>query len=809
MAGRTSRRPSRQGTAASRAEPEIPADDESFARIGESVRRLALALTGILLVIRPYWPSEDAATGTGLTWVCATLVVAAVAIIASLFAGTFRYRFSWVDASFLMLVLLVGLSARLAGDRRAAINLAWEWAGIGVMFLLVRNLPRTRGESAGIAGVVVATAVAIATYGLYQAFVEIPALQKMVRANPEATMKLLGVIPGSPGEAMMRSRILGSKEPYATFGGLANSLAGFLVGPLAMALAVVVDNLRRSGRGSRLVAIGVATIPGLALLLCLLLTKSRSAWIGLAVAALVIGVRAWGKVSARAITVGGSVVAVVLVALVAGLASLRQLDRQVLTESTKSLRYRLEYWKGAWAVITNAPIPFEPKASGPIQVGEEIPTIWPESRAFWEGLGPGNFGGAYLRHKLPEASEEIVDPHNMVLDVWCSSGLIAATLLLATLGLGIWTTFRPSRDEVDSIDAVTKPSTPKRRADDPPASAAWMIGCGIAGWFAVVAFGKLDPFDPGQDLLIRWFILGAAWVAAGALGLLLWSRRTIPAAAAGIAVLAISIHLLAAGGIGMPAVALPLWVFLAIGLNLRDDLECGRLRERSGLLTPALSALVWAGIVGAFVGAIGPFWVSENLRTHGEALIRIPTPAFELAREDFNRSIEADKANVRPLLDLAELEYRFFRSPEARNRSAVWERIFLALDLAIERPWRDPYSLVVRRLQIEYARQLLQAIEQPSARDLLSLKSKILRASRWSARLYPTSATLRAQLAIASADMSMFADAVSEAELALMLHEQTPHQDKRLPPATARELKEKLPEWMNLRDNPPKPPKGN
>ena len=35
----------------------------------------------------------------------------------------------------------------------------------------------------------------------------------------------------------------------------------------------------------------------------------------------------------------------------AGLATGR-LDREVLTQSTMSMRYRWEYWQGAWGVIT-------------------------------------------------------------------------------------------------------------------------------------------------------------------------------------------------------------------------------------------------------------------------------------------------------------------------------------------------------------------------------------------------------------------------------------------------------------------------
>jgi hypothetical protein len=760
-------------------------DDTYFPALGERLRQLALGLTTTLIVMRPFWPSEDAATGSGLSWVLAVLIVAAIAIIAGLLGGVARWRWSWADAAFLVLIALVGLSATQADDRRGAINLAWEWAGLGVAYLLVRNLPRTRDESAMVAGALVATAVAVAAYGLYQGFVELPALKRAFLANAPKVLKEMGIAPGTPGEVMFRQRVLDSKEPFATFA-LANSLAGFLVGPLVLALAVVADNLRRDDRGSRLVALGLAAIPGAILLVCLLMTKSRSAWLGLLAGLMVIG---------------AIVLAVGLGGLVAVLGALHQLDTNILTEATKSLKFRLEYWKGTWAVLTNAPNPFEPKPAAQMMVGQPVEAPFPEQHAFWRGLGPGNFAGAYLRHKLPEASEEILDPHNMVLEVWTTAGLFAVVALFAALGLALWVILRPARGPAEDEFA---PARPKPAPDAPPPTAAWLIPWGAAGWLAVALLGKLNPFQ--GDLFTRWIILGLGWLLALGLGWMLWRRRPIAAAGAGAGVLAIAVNLLAAGGIGMTSVALGLWVLLALGLNLRDDLPAGRLRERRGIGRLVVVALVWAGVMGAFWGAVGPFWKSEILTDRGEALMERRPPQYELARETFLAAAEADRANMRPRLDQAELEFAFWKSPGGMNRPGYWERVFLALDEAIKPPWRDPNSLHVRRLQAQYARMVLQLLPHPEPRDLLSLRSKMVRAARRAAQLHPTSAAIRAQLAQASAELGMYGDAVSEAETAFQLSDITPHLDKKLPAELARELKAKLPEWANLRDNPPPPP---
>ncbi len=85
-----------------------------------------------------------------------------------------------------MLIVLVAASASHAVDRRPAINLAWEWVALGLIYLLLRNLPRTRDESSALAGILVATAFAVSAYGLYQVKVELPLLQAEYLRNPAA-----------------------------------------------------------------------------------------------------------------------------------------------------------------------------------------------------------------------------------------------------------------------------------------------------------------------------------------------------------------------------------------------------------------------------------------------------------------------------------------------------------------------------------------------------------------------------------------------------------------------------------------------
>ncbi|WP_435019239.1 O-antigen ligase family protein [Tundrisphaera sp. TA3] len=772
--------------------------DEGLARLGEILRRVSLGLLAFLFVTRAYAESEAAERGDGLVWVFLVLVVAGIAVASALLSGVVRLRWSWADGAVLVLMLAVGASTTVAADRRAAINLAWEWGALGLMYLMARNLPRTRGESATLAGVAVAAAVSVAAYGLYQVPFEYPALRALFLARPDLILGPLGIAPGSPAAEGIRQRILFSNEPFSTFA-LANSLAGYLVGPLALGLAVALDNLRRDGKGPRAGALALAAIPGSILLVCLVWTKCRSAQVGLMVAILVLAWRSRAVVS-RKVLIGSALgLAVVAGGLIAGGVATGQLDRQVLTESPKSLRYRLEYWASTWDLITDARPRFGTSGAGAILPGGEESVPSRRAATYWTGVGPGNFGGAYLGHKRPEASEEIKDPHNLILEVWACSGLVAALALVVALGWGLREMLGPPR-EMDPANSN------EMQAADPapaPAHAGWLIGAASLGWLGVVLMGRLNPFQVG--LLGRWLILGLGWVVAIGLGSPLWRRRPIPAAGLGVATLAMTINLLGAGGIGIPTVALMLWISMALGLNLRDDRPCGRHREADGLGAGVAMACVWAALAGTFYGAIVPFWRSTAELAAGDALMSVNPPQFEAARNAYTRAFQLDRYSVQPWLALADLEFRFWRSPEAANRKEpYWERILFSLDKALEAPDRDPNSLDVRRRQAMYARQILAALPADATpMQLLQLKSTIVKAMRRSVMTYPANAGLRVELARASADLGMYPDAVREAKLAIQLDGMMPHPDKKLAPATIAYLKAEIPRWEALAAAPP------
>src|SRR5690606_21108840 len=127
--------------------------------------------------------------------------------------------------------------------------------------------------------------------------------------------------PGSTARQMFEHRLLSSSEVFSTFI-LANSLAGFIVGPLVLALAVGLGNLLRSRDGEDfgpsprpIAALLLASLPCLILLVCLLLTKSRSAWAGLFVGLLAVAWSFRRRFRARTLALAGAGMVALLSAL--------------------------------------------------------------------------------------------------------------------------------------------------------------------------------------------------------------------------------------------------------------------------------------------------------------------------------------------------------------------------------------------------------------------------------------------------------------------------------------------------------------
>jgi hypothetical protein len=701
-----------------------------------------------LFVARPLFPSEGAAfQGDGLPVVMLWSVLAVLWLLGAVGRPQFRVRFGWTDAAVMLLIAWHTLAAVWAARHaspRPAVNMLWEWIALGLAFFLARQLVVGRREARAVVAVMIALAVALSGHGLYQYFYEMPTTRAMYQVNPEGVLREAGLaLTSDPVERHLFEDRLQSTEPFATFA-LANSLAGYLatwlvvLGGVAFGGAVAAGFDRRLRGGSwsvghwgRLLQTRLA-VPalccGLPIAACLLLTKSRSGYVATGLGL----VLAWvlcrepkGRLGWRL----AAAVAALGVALVAAAVATGGLDRQVLSEASKSLGYRVQYWQSTLRMIGDHPL---------------------------IGCGPGNFQNAYTAYKLPEASEEVADPHNFLLEVWATAGTPAVLALLAVLGCFAWGSWdgrgraaeRPHPSPLPEGEGIL----------DLPVYVFGGAGC---GFLLAVPLGLISAAPPGVTAVLLGLPLAAGCVAL--LGGWIYHGR-LPVLLPVVGVVVLLVNLLAAGGIGFPGVAGSLWLLMALGLNTFQADRPPRTLPRISALAMLVAALALAA--ACYASAYGPV-----LRCQGGTRSAYQDPAN--AEEHLLAAAKADPLAVEPweqLVSAASSAWQEEKTPQALERFerylARYDEVLAELAPNSSRAWlaggelhEKVYSATGRRSDIE------AAIEAYSR----------------AVELYPTSGLCRAELALAHHAAGNLEAFRREADRALRLDEQTPHLDKKLP----------------------------
>jgi len=262
-----------------------------------------------------------------------------------------------------------------------------------------------------------------------------------------------------------------------TFGS-PNNLALVLerAAPVALALALAAgSNTLVSGRccwswGRMASTRGFWLLALAVLLVVLVLTWSRGAWLGALVGLAVAARPLWAQIGFRR-RLGAaaiSLAALVAVVLVTGVERIGQL----LRIGDSGAVSRLAIWDSAWRM----------------------------GRDNWLfGVGPDNFLTHYREYMRPEAWREpnISHPHNLVLDAWVSMGLIGLLALIAVLVL-FWRDWRRIRRDGAG-------------GSDP-------LAFGLAGAMAAaLTHGLVDHTYFLPELAAMFWVLAAAVAALGAI----------------------------------------------------------------------------------------------------------------------------------------------------------------------------------------------------------------------------------------------------------------------------------------------------
>lgn len=560
-----------------------------------------------LLTAAFLWPSEGAIHGSGLYLAVAWLLVGGLVLSQSRpFAAMASLR-AWLPVPMLLVGFWVSTWHVFAihGDRRSALNLAFEWSAIGMAWWLVRQMNATRVRLLLL--LIAGLAVGVSVFGIVQYHVSNQKqaewyLAKRVAlgtANPtarvaiESDLQRAGIPSDGASRELFERRLLSSSEPVGPFA-LANTLGGVLSVAFVLLMAGVlheVDVRDRTGILFWFSCLLLMAIVGY----CLVLTKSRTAWVGslagiMFLFSLRIGsLRLWLQ---RATLVGLAVGIAAVVGVVSG-----AVDREVVMESPKSLQYRLFYWMGAAGVIAESPV---------------------------YGAGPGNFRQSYLAYKVPGSSEEILDPHNIFVDAWCSAGVTGfLSIVLMTIGV-VWQGRRVTALAADSSSQNSAdPSSFGRHAAETKllsgnsaiASGLTLIKAVMAGAGLVLIWRWVNGgvlWDTGSDFFLSENQILIVPVAASIGVLMLCCSVRIPAKAARPACVCLLVHLLGAGGLQISICGMLLLVLHAI--SLQDDDSLVENQVNSAWLRRTALAGVLIMLFGIIYSGLVPVVQSEHYR---------------------------------------------------------------------------------------------------------------------------------------------------------------------------------------------------
>ncbi len=755
---RRNRRKSREADAAP---DSILAMEDARAGVAHAVRRWLLAGVATLFVALPLVVIDgNPWIGSGQPFTMFWIILTALWLLGAVGQRRFTVRWTWLDtiaAAFFGWWMLSAAIAMKTGAPRPTVNMMCDGGGMLLAVLLVRQLAPTPTESRALIAVMIALAVALACLALYQYFVVDPAQRAQFKIDPQAMLREAGwegVQPGSADFKRFADR-LNSPEPIGTFS-LTNSLAAFLAPWLVMTLGIglfgnvgvpPLGGVDRPSRSRWRTWLASAVI-GAPIAAALALTHSRSASIGTAIGAVALITWRWragdgSRLNATRSLLRWSIAVAALVVFVVAVAFWRP---TLFDPALKSFQFRLEYWQATVAMIRDH-------------------LIW--------GVGPGNFQNAYIRYKLPISSEEVLDPHNFLLELAANAGVPAAIAFVALIGgfaRRIWRFGGAESASPDVSDnAATKPNT-----------VGWICGGAVAGLGVAILLNRIWGFEPRISEIAVGVVIGAAVIAL----LLPWIQKgRAPAGLYLVGIGVLLIALLAVGGMTIGGVSGSLWLLIALGLNATDPGGKQTVHRSPFTLHSSTHRLpqwtAWMLFAALTVAAIAQFQIgyypafTSRLATNN-AIHAAENRRVDEAEKDLLAAAASDPWAVEPLQFLAQ------------RRLAQWKRI---ADPSKREGWhlKDFETLTDAMLSANPNSSDLWAVAGQQWLEVYHDLPKepgygrlAVQCFANAAALYPTSAERAAQLADALSATGDLPHARAAAQNAQRLDDLMPHEDRKL-----------------------------
>lgn len=396
-------------TAENEAEPSI-----RLALLTDAALLLAIALAVVRATMLEYLRSPFAGSGNAAAandpGPTTTLTLNLLCFLPALFVLARRscdanFRLAAVKSwwIFVALTAWTAMSTAWSSDKFSAAVAASTWAAAGALgwatTQTVRDAGRLRWVTGALAGLLLIFVVQAALYH----FVDAPETAVYWQTHREETFRQMGWDEDSMIAKQYERKVLAGELVGFTLS--SNSFAAVLS---LTAFTTLGAALQRWRDGSKSAALALSVVLALGLVV-LVGTQSRTAQTGFALCAGAAAVvYRFRRIIASRLRLSFS----------AGIATVLAGGAAVIAVGTAtgglvhpSLTFRWNYWVASYALF---------KAN------------------FSYGVGWTNFGPSYLRYRLPQAAEEIRDPHNLLIHFATETGVVGLALVLAWLLRSVW-----------------------------------------------------------------------------------------------------------------------------------------------------------------------------------------------------------------------------------------------------------------------------------------------------------------------------------------------------------------------------------
>lgn len=699
-----------------------------------------IGLLGGAIVYLSYHPSDSVTVekGDALWFAALAIVISAVAWGWQAWTrsgdegriGFCLDLFPWLLAAWMMIAAWLSCPP---GNLRMATNEAWLWVSAAAIFAASRRLMTRADARQAVLVLLVVCATGLATHGLHQYCISLPANRMEFQQDPERILRLAGVdAPPGSAERMVFANRLFDGGPTATFA-LANSLAGVLLVSVLLAVGV----LRFHWHGLTNVQVVFWTLAAIVCASCMMAARSRSATLAalIGMAMIFIASSHLNRRNRRALAFGLMGVSFLGLACVTFMALFG--NREWFEEAPASIAVRLQYWRSTWRMVLDHPL---------------------------VGAGPGSFQSLYERYREITTTEQIAEPHNLFFETLASGGFIGLGLLIClvvAMWIGLATRWSNPSDLASSGDAnvptdfatsIAKSET-CGHVDCGNESGRWLwLGASLS-LILIWLIGWASRRVPDLDASL--FVLPTVVIFAIALAPSIRSLADKDLdAIVGVALIALLIHLMVSGGWTVPGVAVLIWIGSSMLVRQRSKLSATAtsssqsdadsqtaVRSNDGGPTDARPIYLTAAIGLHLAILASIYWVSlrpveQKNRLMERAAMAQASGEFGKARVSLQQACQADSWATEPMLWLADYyRQRVIAGGDTRDARKQWES---SLDQVKLRAGDDPavYRMVGAQQIHAYQRHGLR-------KDLDSAQQTFEKAAGWS----PANQWMAAQLA--------------------------------------------------------------